>query len=427
MSDKKFYQMTPEGRLETLIGEKKITPDDAEILSGRKGLNLESANYMIENVIGTFALPLGVARGFLIDGKEYDVPMVIEEPSVVAAASNGAKIAAQNGGFTTFVSEAIMTGEIQLAGLTNLEAASNTILSHKAELAAAIDNLNPALAAAGGGFADIEVKPFHASPIGPFLVVYVSLNVADAMGANAINSALEHVAPMIEDWTQGKARLRILTNLADRRLAKAQCVLKPETLATAEFSGEEVRDRILDGAALSEVDIYRTVTHNKGIFNGIDAVLVACGNDWRAVEAGGHSFAFAGGTPRPLTHWGTNAQGNLVGTIELPMAVGIVGGATRVHPAAQAALKLMGVKTARELASILAAVGLAQNFAALRALSTVGIQKGHMALHARQVAIAAGAKPNQIEAVAEALRKAKIITTDYAKEILSRYETAQDR
>lgn len=427
MSDKKFYQMTPEGRLETLIGEKKITPDDAEILSGRKGLSLESANYMIENVVGTFALPLGVARGFLIDGKEYDVPMVIEEPSVVAAASNGAKIAAQNGGFTTFVSEAIMTGEIQLAGLTNLEAASKTILSHKAELAAAIDNLNPALAAAGGGFADIEVKPFHASPIGPFLVVYVSLNVADAMGANAINSALEHVAPMIEDWTQGKARLRILTNLADRRLAKAQCVLKPETLATAEFSSEEVRDRILDGAALSEVDIYRTVTHNKGIFNGIDAVLVACGNDWRAVEAGGHSFAFAGGTPSPLTHWGTNAQGNLVGTIELPMAVGIVGGATRVHPAAQAALKLMGVKTARELASILAAVGLAQNFAALRALSTVGIQKGHMALHARQVAIAAGAKPNQIEAVAEALRKAKIITTDYAKEILSRYETAQDR
>lgn len=426
MSDKKFYQMTPEERLQTLILEKKITPDDAEILSGKRGLNLESANYMIENVVGTFALPLGIARGFLIDGKEYDVPMVIEEPSVVAAASNAAKIAAQNGGFTTFISEPIMTGEIQLVGLSDLEEASKTILSHQAELASAINSLNPALAAAGGGFSDIEVKPFHVSPAGPFLVVYVSLNVADAMGANAINSALEHVAPMIEDWTGGKARLRILTNLADRRLAKAECILKPETLATPEYSGEEVRDRILDGAALSEVDVYRTVTHNKGIFNGIDAVLIACGNDWRAVEAGGHSFAFADGTPHPLTHWRKDGKGNLIGTIELPMAIGIVGGATRVHPTAQTALKLMKIKTARELASILAAVGLAQNLAALRALSTVGIQKGHMALHARQVAIAAGAKTSQIEAVAQELRLAKNITTDYAKEILSRYETTQD-
>lgn len=418
--------MTPEERLQTLILEKKITPDDAEILSGKRGLNLESANYMIENVVGTFALPLGIARGFLIDGKEYDVPMVIEEPSVVAAASNAAKIAAQNGGFTTFISEPIMTGEIQLVGLSDLEEASKTILSHQAELASAINSLNPALAAAGGGFSDIEVKPFHVSPAGPFLVVYVSLNVADAMGANAINSALEHVAPMIEDWTGGKARLRILTNLADRRLAKAECILKPETLATPEYSGEEVRDRILDGAALSEVDVYRTVTHNKGIFNGIDAVLIACGNDWRAVEAGGHSFAFADGTPHPLTHWRKDGKGNLIGTIELPMAIGIVGGATRVHPTAQTALKLMKIKTARELASILAAVGLAQNLAALRALSTVGIQKGHMALHARQVAIAAGAKTSQIEAVAQELRLAKNITTDYAKEILSRYETTQD-
>lgn len=426
MSEKKFYQMTPEERLKTLILEKKITPDDAEILSGEKGLSLESANYMIENVVGMFALPLGIARGFLIDGKEYDVPMVIEEPSVVAAASNAAKIAAQNGGFTTFISEPIMTGEIQLVGLSDLEEASKTILSHQEELASAIDSLNPALAAAGGGFSDIEVKPFHVSPAGPFLVVYVSLNVADAMGANAINSALEHVAPMIEGWTGGKARLRILTNLADRRLAKAECILKPETLATPEYSGEEVRNRILDGAALSEVDVYRTVTHNKGIFNGIDAVLIACGNDWRAVEAGGHSFAFADGTPHPLTHWRKDGKGNLIGTIELPMAIGIVGGATRVHPTAQTALKLMKIKTARELASILAAVGLAQNLAALRALSTVGIQKGHMALHARQVAIAAGAKTSQIEAVAQELRLAKKITTDYAKEILSRYETTQD-
>lgn len=426
MSEKKFYQMTPDERLAALIHEKKISAEDAEILSGKKGLSLESANFMIENVIGTFALPLGVARGFLIDGKRYNVPMVIEEPSVVAAASNAAKITAQNGGFQTCVSDPIMTGEIQLMGLSDLEAAARAIRGHKAEIASAIDTLNPALTAAGGGFSDLDVKPFHDTPAGSFLVIYISLNVADAMGANAINSALEHVTPMIEGWTQGTARLRILTNLADRRLAKAQCELRPETLAAAGFSGEEVRDRILDGAALAEVDVYRAVTHNKGIFNGIDAVLIACGNDWRAVEAGGHGYAATGGAIHPLTRWGKDEAGNLLGMIELPMAVGIIGGATRVHPAAQAALRLMGITSARELASILAAVGLAQNLAALRALSTVGIQKGHMALHARQVAIAAGAGPSQIESIAEALRAAKNITTDYAKEILSRYETAQD-
>ncbi len=419
MREKKFYEKTPADRLALLIEEGRIDENDARKLSGENGLDRETANFMIENVIGTFSLPIGVARGFIINGEKIDVPMVIEEPSVVAAASNAAKLAALNGGFSAEADAPIMIGQLQLINVPYPANAVSAIRRHRKQLLEQIRSIDPVLTSVGGGPVDLKIKFFKDSPIGSFLVVYLYLNVADAMGANAVNSALEKIAPELESLTGGEARLRILSNLAVRRLARARCVLKAESLRTAEYDGESVAARILDASALAEVDPYRAVTHNKGILNGIDAVLLATGNDWRAVEAGAHGFAAKHGKIFPLSRWEKDAGGNLIGTIELPMAVGTVGGATRVHPAAQAALKMMNVDSAKKLAGILAAVGLAQNLAALRALGTVGIQKGHLSLHARQVAIAAGAVGNQIELVAEKMRADRVISTNRAKEILS--------
>ncbi|MCB0119362.1 MAG: hydroxymethylglutaryl-CoA reductase, degradative, partial [Anaerolineales bacterium] len=314
---------------------------------------------------------------------------------------------------------------MQVINVTNLNEAKLKIYEKKAELLAEADSIDPILKKFGGGARDLEVRIFNDSPIGGFLVVHLIYDVRDAMGANAVNTACERLAPKIEAITGGKVHLRILSNLADRRIARARCTIPVKELAfgkgesgTRPYGGEEVRDGIIAAYAFAAVDPYRAATHNKGIMNGVDSVVIATGNDWRAIEAGAHAYAARNGQYTSLSTWGKDSEGNLVGTLEMPMAVGIVGGATKVHPAAQAAVKLMGVKTANELAEIIVSVGLAQNMAALRALATEGIQRGHMSLHARQVAIAAGAEGEMIEKVAAQMVAEKVVRIDRAEEIL---------
>jgi hydroxymethylglutaryl-CoA reductase len=387
------------------------------------GLSADQADHMVENAIGTFGLPLGIGLNFVVNGREVLVPMAIEEPSVVAGASFMAKLARAGGGFTVITPAPEMIGQIQVLEVKDLMAASMELHEHKAELLAEADSIDPVLKKFGGGARDLEVRIIEESHIGPFLVVHLIYDVCDAMGANAVNTACEKLAPHIEQITSGRVHLRILSNLADRRLAKASCTVPLKELAFTnadgrKFTGEQVRDGIIEAWAFAEADPYRAATHNKGIMNGVDAVVIATGNDWRAIEAGAHAYAARDGRYTSLSTWGRDADGNLTGELEMPMAVGIVGGATKVHPAAKAALKLMGVKTAAELAGIIASVGLAQNLAALRALATEGIQRGHMSLHARQVAIAAGAIGDHIEKVAAQMVAEKMVRIDRAEEIL---------
>jgi hydroxymethylglutaryl-CoA reductase len=331
-----------------------------------------------------------------------------------------AKVVRAGGGFFATSTEPLMIGQIQLINLPNLNEARLKLLEHKPELLDAATEIDPVLKKFGGGARDLEVRIIEDSPIGPFLVIHLIYDVRDAMGANAVNTACEKLAPQIEAITGGKVHLRILSNLADRRLARARCTIPVNelTIGFEQFNGETVRDGIIAAWAFAASDPYRAATHNKGIMNGVDAVVIATGNDWRAIEAGAHSYAARSGKYTSLSTWGRDVDGNLVGTLEMPMAVGIIGGATKVHPAAQAAVKLMGVKTARELAEIIVSVGLAQNMAALRALATEGIQRGHMSLHARQVAIAAGAAGELIEKVAAQMVAEKVVRIDRAQEIL---------
>ena len=415
---KKFYQLTPEERIRQLIAERKISSEDRFRFSPEGGLSVDGADHMVENAIGVYSLPLGIAQNFVVNGKAVQVPMAIEEPSVIAAASNGAKIVAQNGGFSALADPPRMTGQIQVVNVPDLKKARSMIRTHQKRLLAQIRSFDPVLSEMGGGPLSLKIKGFETTPSGPMLIVYLLMDVRDAMGANAINSALEKISPDIEILTGGEVRLRILSNLADKRLVRASCKIHPDTLAMKNYSGSEVIDRIVEAASFAEVDPYRAVTHNKGIMNGIDAVVLATGNDWRAIESGAHGWAVKKGKIRPLSHWSKDVSGNLIGNIELPLAVGIIGGATRVHPTAQACLRLLAVNSAVELAEIIASVGLAQNLAALRALSTEGIQKGHMALHARQVAMAAGAKGSEIDRIAAVLCSENKIRVDYAKEIL---------
>jgi hydroxymethylglutaryl-CoA reductase len=373
---------------------------------------------MIENVVGMHSLPLGIALNFQVNGKDVLVPMTLEEPSVVAGASFMAKLARAGGGYQATTTDPLMIGQMQVINVTNLNEAKLKIYEQKAELLAEADSIDPILKKFGGGARDLEIRIFNDSPIGGFLVVHLIYDVRDAMGANAVNTACERLAPKIEAITGGKVHLRILSNLADRRIARARCTIPVKELAFDNFSGEQVRDGIIAAYAFAAVDPYRAATHNKGIMNGVDSVVIATGNDWRAIEAGAHAYAVKKGHYTSLSTWGKDAEGNLVGTLEMPMAVGIVGGATKVHPAAQAAVKLMGVKTANELAEIIVSVGLAQNMAALRALATEGIQRGHMSLHARQVAIAAGAEGDLVEKVAAQMVAEKVVRIDRAEEIL---------
>lgn len=375
--------------------------DDGDLNSlDDSGLTLSQANLMIENVIGRYSLPFAVATNFRINGRDYLAPMVIEEASVVAACSYAAKLFREAGGFTASADDPIMIGQIQVLDLPDLKAAIDAIAASKADIITQVNARGGSIIARGGGAIDLRTRVFRSTAAGDMLILHLHCDVRDAMGANAINSAVEHIAPQIESVTGGRVNLRILSNLSDQRMARAKGIIRSDSLARAGFAGAEVAERILEAAAFAEVDPYRAATHNKGVMNGIDALLLATGNDWRAVEAGAHAYAARDGQYRSLTTWRLDDAGNLHGEIELPLAVGIVGGATRSHPGAQTALKLLGVESARELAQVAAAVGLAQNLGALRALATDGIQRGHMRMHARQLALAAGADENDAPAVA---------------------------
>ena len=419
----KFYELTIEERLKTLKKAGDLNAEEIAALSGAAGLTPAQADHMIENVVGTFALPLGIAQHFLVNGREVLVPMAVEEPSVVAAASFMAKLARAGGGFTASADAPEMIGQIQILDIDDLDAAAERLESAAGGLLALAEKADSLLVKLGGGPREIVVRKIKESPIGPFLVLHLIMDVRDAMGANAINTALEQMTPTVERISGGRALLRILSNLADRRLVNASCAIPVKALAFNDFSGEDVRDRIIEAWAFAQADPYRAATHNKGIMNGVDAVVLATGNDWRAVEAGAHAYAAVNGRYTSLSRWSKGPDGELVGELEMPMAVGLVGGATKVHPGAAAAVKLMGVKTAAELAQVIVSVGLAQNLGALRALATEGIQRGHMALHARQVAIAAGAPEKWVAPIAEQMVKEKSIRVERALEILEEWRT----
>ena len=419
-----FYQLNPFERLQAVKSFDGLNDEDLRQLHGGNGaLTVERADKMIENVVGTFNLPLGVATNFQVNGRDVLIPMVVEEPSIVAGASYAAKLVRQGGGFQASSTAPVMIGQIQLVNITDPGRARFDILARKDEILALANCQSSSLLALGGGAQEIEVRAFERSPMGPMLVVHLLIDCRDAMGANAINTMVEAVAPLVEQISGGRAYLRILSNLSDRRLSRARAVVPPSALARDGITGEEVIEGILWAYSFAVVDPYRATTHNKGILNGIDPVLLATGNDWRAVEAGAHAYASRSGQYTSLSIWERDAQGNLVGTIEMPLAVGIVGGATKVHPAAQAALKLLNVKHANELAEICVCAGLASNLAAMRALATEGIQRGHMALHARQIAMAAGAYGSEIDEITRRMVEEKLIKPARAEALLLELRT----
>ena len=419
----RFYKLSVPERRAELAKKTGLTEEEVNVLSGDQSLNAYSADHMVENAIGVFPLPIGIAQNFIVNGREVFVPMVIEEPSVIAGASFMAKLARAAGGFTCRADPPEMIGQMQIIDVKDPIAAKERLLKAKAGLLAEADDVDPVLKKLGGGAREIEVHIIEDSPIGTFLAMNWIYDVRDAMGANAVNTVMEHMAGHVEAISGGRVLLRILSNLADRRLVRASCTIILDQLTFKDFSAEQVRDGVIAAWAFAVVDPHRAATHNKGIMNGVDAVVIATGNDWRAVEAGAHAYASHSGRYTSLSTWAKDPEGNLTGTLEMPMAVGIIGGATRVHPGAEIALKLMDVKTAGELAEIIAAVGLAQNLAALRALATEGIQHGHMALHARQVAAAAGAIETQIPALAEQMIQENKVRIDRAIEILQEWNT----
>lgn len=418
-----FYKMTVEDRKQYIIDLFNLTEEEANQLLNPISLPEETADNMIENVIGTFSLPMGLGLNFKINEKDYVVPMVVEEPSIIASASYIAKIVRDAGGFTTEATERIMIGQIQVVGCPDFDAAKNSILNEKEMLIQAANDAYPSLVARGGGAVDLDVRMLNEgeSTYSQMLVVHLYVNTCDAMGANIINTMAESLAPVVEHLTSGKVYLRILSNYADRCLAKAKCVIPPHLLDSEGFSGEEVRDGVVHAYEFAASDPYRAVTHNKGIMNGIDPVIIATGNDWRAVEAGAHAYATRNGQYSSMTTWSKDEAGNLVGELELPMSLGIVGGASRVHPMAKVAYKLLNISSAKELAQVVVAVGLAQNLGALKALATDGIQKGHMALHSRSVAMAAGATGEMVDMVAKKLVEEQEIRVGYAKKLLEEY------
>ncbi len=407
-----FFKLSIDERLEIVKDFAGLEKEDIELLKNPGALGIEKADKMIENVIGKIEVPLGVASNFLVNGKEYFVPMATEEPSVVAAASHAARFTRNKGGIFASNSGPVMIAQIQAVNIADPFGAKMAILENKEEIMELANGQDPILVRLGGGVKDIEVRVID-TRLGAMVITHLIVDTRDAMGANAVNSMAEALAPMIEKITGGKVYLRILSNLAVKRLVRARTVIGKD-----DIGGEEVVDGIVMAGAFAEADPYRAATHNKGIMNGVTAVVLATGNDTRAVEAGAHAYASRFGRYTSLTAWEKNMDGNLVGTLEMPMAVGLVGGATATHPIAKLAVKILGVKTAVELAEVIAATGLAQNLAAVKALATEGIQRGHMALHARNIAVNAGAKGEMVDKIAEIMIKERKIRVDRAEELL---------
>ncbi len=415
-----FYKVTVNERRSLVCEATGADPREIEAALEGGGLDAETADKFVENVLGTYALPYGVALNVRVNGKDYVVPMVVEEPSVVAAASNAAKMVRAGGGFRADVDASLMISQIQLYDVKDQATARARILAARKEILAQADKAAPGLVSRGGGARDIEVR-IIGTPEDKMLVVHVLVDCKDAMGANLINGIAEAIADRLAELASAKVGLRILSNLCDRRCVRVTCRVPAECLATDDMDGEQVIDGIVNASRFAEVDPYRAATHNKGIMNGVDAVVIATGNDWRAVEAGAHAYAARSGTYSPLATWRRDPEqrGMLLGRIELPLALGTVGGTLRVHPAARLSLSMLGSPSSAELASIAAALGLASNLAAVRALATDGIQRGHMALHARSVAVAAGAAGDLVAKVAQMIVEARDITVEAARRALS--------
>ncbi|HMM20695.1 MAG TPA: hydroxymethylglutaryl-CoA reductase, degradative [Selenomonadales bacterium] len=411
---KGFYKLSPAQRLKEVAEFSGLTTEEAALLAKTGALDMELADHMIENVFATMQLPMGVAVNFLINGRDYLVPMAVEEPSVVAAASNAARMARVKGGFFASNTGPVMRAQIQVMNVVDPYAARLRLFEARDEIMAIANAQDPMLISLGGGMQDMEVHIFP-SPIGTMVVVQLIVDTRDAMGANTVNTMAEALAPHVERITGGRVQLRILSNLADKRLVRVRAVVDKEALG-----GEGVVDGIVAAYTFAAIDPYRAATHNKGIMNGITPVVTATGNDTRAIEAGAHAYAARNGQYTSLTTWEKNSDGDLAGSIEVPMAVGLVGGATKIHPVAKIAVKILGVKSAVELAEVIAATGLAQNLAALRALATEGIQRGHMSLHARNIAVTAGATPDIVDQVVAAMVKERKVRLEYAQELVGR-------
>lgn len=408
-----FHKHSVSDRIALVSKLTHLDASDQDLLSNCGNLPQEVGNHMIENFVGTMTVPVGIATNMKIDGKDVLVPMATEESSVVAAVCNAARQAYDNGGFITSMSGTQMIAQIQLVNISDPIHARMCILEKMEEIRSICDACDPLLIKLGGGFRDLEVRVIE-SKSGPMVITHIIVDTRDAMGANAVNTMAEKLAPFIAEWTGGKTYLRILSNLADRRLARARCVWRTE-----DIGGEEVRDGMIMAYHFAEADPYRAATHNKGIMNGVSAVVLATGNDTRAVEAGAHAYASRNGRYSSLTSWEVTSEGHLAGVIELPMAVGLIGGATKLHPMARAALKILNVASAGELARIIAAVGLAQNFSAMKALATTGIQKGHMSLHSHNIAMMAGAVGDEVDQLAKILVAKGGVRIDIAEKELA--------
>lgn len=411
-----FYKLSVEERLDEVVKFANLDKDDIENIKNTDTLDISKADNMVENVIGRFTLPMGVAINFKINDKDYIIPMVSEEASVIAAASNAAKLARSSGGFYTSNTGSIMIAQIQIVGVKDVNYTKMVIYENKEKILKICNDIDPVLVKFGGGALDIDVRVIETN-FENMVILHLKVNTLDAMGANAVNTMAEAVAPFIETITGGTVYLRILSNLAIERLVRARTKIKKE-----ELGGEEVVDKIILAYTFAEADPFRATTHNKGIMNGISAVVLATGNDTRAIEAGAHAYASITGSYKPLTKWEKDNNRDLVGTIELPLALGLVGGATKIHPTAKTVVKILGVKSATELGEIVASVGLAQNLAAIKALATEGIQRGHMSLHAKNIASVAGAKGEELDRIVKKMIEDKNINLEYAKSLLKNKE-----